>query len=143
MSDIITKILVEVLSVLSLATKQIKQGRLSELLCMICVYLICDVKLEKFAKKLLGESEIEDVLHRLDRLTLDEARVTGTETLQIVHGLVSNMKLVMGGRRLVLLFAPDDSPDGSNRWHDVDGRHMASSRYAPPTIGICEADRIY
>jgi len=79
MCDIITKILVEVLSVLSLATKQIKQGRL-----------------KKFAKKLLGESEIEDVLHRLDRLTLDEARMTGTETLQIVHGLVSNMKLVMG-----------------------------------------------
>ena len=47
-------------------------------------------------------SEIEDVLHRLDRLTLDEARMTGTETLQIVHGLVSNMKLVMGGTRLVL-----------------------------------------
>jgi hypothetical protein len=102
MSDIITKILVEVLSVLSLATKQIKQGRLSKLLCMICVYLVCDVKLEKFAKKLLGESEIEDVLHRLDRLTLDEARMTGTETLQIVHGLVSNMKLVMGGTRLLL-----------------------------------------
>jgi hypothetical protein len=103
MSDIIIKILVEVLSVISLATKQIKQGRLSEWrLCMICVYLVCDVKLEKFAKKLLGESEIEDVLHRLDRLTLDEARMTGTETLQIVHGLVSNMKLVMGGTRLAL-----------------------------------------
>jgi hypothetical protein len=102
MSEIVTKILVEVLSVLSLATKQIKQGRLSKFLCMICVYLVCDVKLEKFAKKLLGESEIEDVLHRLDRLTLDEARMTGTETLQIVHGLVSNMKLVMGGTRLLL-----------------------------------------
>ncbi len=102
MSDIITKILVEVLSILSLATKQIKQGRLSKLLCMICVYLVCDVKLEKFAKKLLGESEIEDVLHRLDRLTLDEARMTGTETLQIVHGLISHMKLVMGGTQLLL-----------------------------------------
>jgi hypothetical protein len=61
------------------------------------VCLISDVSLEKFAKKLLGESEIEDVLRRLDRLTLDEARMTGTETLQVVHGLVSNMKLVMDG----------------------------------------------
>jgi hypothetical protein len=66
------------------------------------INLVRDVKLEKFAKRLLGESEIEDVLHRLDRLTLDEARMTGTETLQIVHGLVSNMKLVMGGTRLLL-----------------------------------------
>ena len=102
MSGIITKIMVEVLSVLSLATKQINQGRLSKSFRIISIYLVHDVKLEKFAKKLLGESEIEDVLHRLDRLTLDEARMTGTETLQIVHGLVSNMKLVMGGTRLLL-----------------------------------------
>jgi hypothetical protein len=52
----------------------------------------------------LGETEIEDVLHRLDRLTLDEARMTGTETLQVVHGLVSNMKLVMGGTQLLICF---------------------------------------
>jgi len=52
---------------------------------------------EKFAKKLLGESEIEDVLQRLDRLTLDEAKMTATQTLQVVHGLVTNVKLVMDG----------------------------------------------
>jgi hypothetical protein len=45
----------------------------------------------------LGESEIEDVLKRLDRLTLDEARMTGTEALQVVYGLVSNVKLIMDG----------------------------------------------
>jgi hypothetical protein len=48
----------------------------------------------------LRESEIEDMLHRLDRLTRDEARMTGTETLQVVHGLVNNLKLVIGGTRL-------------------------------------------
>jgi len=52
---------------------------------------------EKFAKKLLGETEIEDVLQRLDRLTLDEAKMTATQTLQVVHGLVTNVKLVMDG----------------------------------------------
>jgi hypothetical protein len=71
---------------------------------MICQNLIRDIALEKFAKKLLGETEIEDVLHRLDRLTLDEARMTGTETLQVVHGLVSNMKLIMGGMQLLICF---------------------------------------
>ncbi|KAH9958628.1 hypothetical protein BJV74DRAFT_404579 [Russula compacta] len=82
MFDIVTKIMVEVLSVLSLATKQIKEGRL-----------------KKFAKKLLGEAEIEAVLQRLDRLTLDEARITGSETLQVVHGLVTNIKLFMDNGR--------------------------------------------
>jgi hypothetical protein len=66
------------------------------------ICLVCDLVLEKFAKKLLGESEIEDVLHRLDRLTLDEARMTGTETLQVVHGLVNNLKFVIGGTHLSL-----------------------------------------
>ena len=97
MSGVIIKIMAEVLSVLSLATKQIKQGRFSKLSRITYIYLVCDVASEKLAKKLLGESEIEDVLRRLDRLTLDEARMTGTETLQVVHGLVGNMKLVLGG----------------------------------------------
>jgi len=104
MSGIITKIMVEVLSVLSLATKQIKQGRLSEWFYIVYLYLVCDVVSEKFAKKLLGESEIEDVLDRLDRLTVDEARMTGIETLQIVHGLVSNMKLIVDGMQTFLYF---------------------------------------
>ena len=52
---------------------------------------------EKFTKKLLGESEIETVLQRLDRLTLDEARMTVTQTLGVVHSLMGNMKVVMEG----------------------------------------------
>ena len=107
MSGIIIKIMVEVLSVLSLATKQIKQRRLSEWFYIVYLCLVCDATSEKFAKKLLGESEIEDVLHRLDRLTVDEARMTGVETLQIVHGLVSNMKLIMDGMQNVSLLLPD------------------------------------
>ena len=52
---------------------------------------------EKFAQRLLGESEIESVLQRLDRLTQDEARMTGAQTLRVVYGLVGSMKVVMEG----------------------------------------------
>ena len=52
---------------------------------------------EKFAKKMLGESEIEAVLQRLDRLTQDEARMTVAQTFGVVHGLVGNMRVVMEG----------------------------------------------
>ena len=52
---------------------------------------------EKFAKKLLGESEIEGVLQRLDRLTQDEARITVAQTLGVVHGLVGSVKVIMEG----------------------------------------------
>ena len=102
MSNIIIKIMVEVLSVLSLATKQIKEGRLSKRSLNLTPAFLSTSVSEKFAKKLFGESEIEDILQRLDRLTVDEARMTGTQTLQVVCGLVTNMKLVMDGMELLL-----------------------------------------
>jgi hypothetical protein len=71
----------------------------------------------------LGESEVEDVLHRLDRLTLDEARMTGTETLQVVHGLVSNLKLLIGGTQLslhqALIAHRAFRIDGTKSMHDI------------------------
>jgi len=33
----------------------------------------------------------------LDRLTIEEARITGTTTLQVVYDLLKNMKMVMDG----------------------------------------------
>ena len=45
----------------------------------------------------LGESEIEAVIHRLDRLTQEEGRMTMAQTLEVVHGLVNNVKVVMHG----------------------------------------------
>ena len=57
---------------------------------------------EKFAKKLLGESEIEGILLRLDRLTQDEARITVAQTLGVVHGLVGNVKEIMNGAQCLL-----------------------------------------
>ena len=53
----------------------------------------------KFVKKVLGEKEIEAVLHRLDRLTVDEARTTAAQTLEVVHGLVQNMRAIMDGEQ--------------------------------------------
>ena len=96
MTDTIIKIMVELLSVLGLATKQISQGRFSK--CTVTyTFPVAQYATEKFAKKLLGEGEIEAVLHRLDRLTQDEARMTVAQTLGVVHGLVGNMRTVMEG----------------------------------------------
>jgi len=48
-------------------------------------------------KKLLGDSEIEATVQRLDRLTQDEAQMTVAQTLSVVHGLVGNVKVIMEG----------------------------------------------
>jgi hypothetical protein len=101
MTDIIVKIMVEVISVLALATKEIRQGRFS--MCTVTyAFLISQRVIEKFAKKLLGESEVEAVLQRLDRLTQDEARMTVAQTLGVVHGLVGNVRAIMEGTQRLL-----------------------------------------
>ena len=100
MTGIIVKLMVELLSVLALATKQIKKKRFSK--CTVAYSTLCSVaqhSTEKFAKKLLGESEIEDVLQRLNQLTQEEAQIAVAETLGLVHGLVGNVKLIMEGVR--------------------------------------------
>jgi hypothetical protein len=51
-------------------------------------------------KKLGGEKDIEATLQRLDRLTLDEARATAAQTLEVVYGLVQHRRVVMDGRQL-------------------------------------------
>jgi hypothetical protein len=67
---------------------------------------------EKFEKKMIGENEIKAVLQRLDRLTLDEARATGVQTLEVVYGLVQNRRAIMDGENTVVVcpsFAPEDA----------------------------------
>jgi hypothetical protein len=46
---------------------------------------------------LLRESEIEDALQRLDRLTKEEAQMTEVHTLTVVHEIFENVKVVMDG----------------------------------------------
>ena len=38
-------------------------------------------------KKLLGKTEIEDALRRLDKLTQEEVRMAATQLLKITHGI--------------------------------------------------------
>jgi hypothetical protein len=75
---------------------QIKQGRFSKH-AVTYAFPVAQCAIEKFAKKLLGDSEIEAILQRLDRLTQDEARMTVAQTLGVVYGLVGNIKVVMEG----------------------------------------------
>jgi gamma-glutamyl phosphate reductase len=58
------------------------------------------INAEKIIKKLLGEKDIEEVLQRLDRLTLDEARITAAQTLEVVYGLFENIKVVMDSKQM-------------------------------------------
>ena len=67
-SDIMMKIMIEVVNVVALATEQIKNGRFSEPSTTHHSSL-AHRGTEKFAKRLLGERNVEAILRRLDRLT--------------------------------------------------------------------------
>ena len=60
-------------------------------------YLVTRCDAEKLGKKLLGENDVEAVLERLDRLTREEAQTTATQTLELVYGLMKNIKIVLNG----------------------------------------------
>jgi hypothetical protein len=98
MMDIIIKIMVELLSLLALSTKQIKQGLLSTSV-VAHEPPSTEPVIEKFIKRLLGlgDRKIEAMLRRLDRLTQEEARMVTTQTLELVHGLAKNVEVVADG----------------------------------------------
>jgi hypothetical protein len=98
--DLIVKIIVELFLVLALATKQIKQGRISE--CAVRYTLLMLIVSQNFSKKLWGKGKdrTQTALERLDRLTKDEGLSAVAHTLSIVYGItdnIINMRVVMGG----------------------------------------------
>ncbi|KAF8274644.1 hypothetical protein EI94DRAFT_1712778 [Lactarius quietus] len=79
MSDIITEIMVEVLRIFGIATKEVKRG-----------------SAKKFLRKLAGMADLEDALKKLDRLTQEEARMALAEVLRITHSVRDEVKVVDG-----------------------------------------------
>ncbi|KAF8483006.1 hypothetical protein DFH94DRAFT_647558, partial [Russula ochroleuca] len=78
MMDIIIQIMVEVLSILGIATKQIKQSRI-----------------KKYAKKVIGRTDMEDALKRLDKLTHEEAWMGIAQNLKATHAVGESVREVV------------------------------------------------
>ncbi|KAH9007924.1 hypothetical protein EDB84DRAFT_1447237 [Lactarius hengduanensis] len=79
MTNIITKIMVEVLTIFGIATKELRRG-----------------STKKFLKKLAGMTDLEDAVKNLDRLTQEEARMALAEVLKITHIVHDGVKVVDG-----------------------------------------------
>jgi hypothetical protein len=100
MDEILAKILVELISTLALATRELKQGRSSEAV-LIGIHLTDHITV-KSVKEMDREKDIEAVLQRLDRLTQDEAKTTAAEILKVVYRLVQNMTGIMNSEQIHL-----------------------------------------
>ena len=84
MKDVIMKIMVEVLGIFAVVTKEMKQGRASESI-PDDTFPVADRDSEKYLKKLIGMRDIEDALSKLDRLTQEEARMAIVQVLKVAH----------------------------------------------------------
>jgi hypothetical protein len=49
--------------------------------------MLTERRSEKYMKKLIGRTEIEDALKRLDKLTQEEARMAAAENLKVAHAV--------------------------------------------------------
>ena len=128
MTDIITDIMVEALSILAIATKDVKRGRLSELIMEICDSLLTPCS-EKYIKmmvaSLTGNTDIEDSLQRLDEWTQEEARMASAELLKVTHSVDDKVTVVDDRVRGVEGKVEDvhcDVQDVGNKVQGVDDR---------------------
>ena len=83
--DVIVKIMVEVLSILGIVTKEIGQGKLSMSFRVDSTRANIDLRAEKFFKMLAGMKDVEDALQRLDKLTREEVLMAVAEGLTITR----------------------------------------------------------
>ena len=146
MADMITKLLVELLSVLALATKQIKQGRFSKRTVTDTLLMLKHFT-EKYVKLLWGKDKIQAALQKLDRLTKDEGLAAGAQLLDEAHNPTDNeakkikrlsfhphlllhrltVSCYLLGERLVQQWL---SPPDSSTYHDfVSKRHNGTAAW--------------
>jgi hypothetical protein len=90
MIELLGKIMAQVITILALSTKEMKERQISESIHRIYLFL-ADDEIEKFFKRLLGRTAVEDALLRLDTLTKEESLMTAARTLQLLHQVHGNV----------------------------------------------------
>jgi len=82
LTELLGKIMAQILHILALSTKAMTESRTSKLSLNLCTSL-AEYGSEKFSKKLLGRTDVDDALLRLDKLTKEESLMTAAKNLEI------------------------------------------------------------
>ena len=90
MMAVIVEIMVQVISILGIVTKEIKEGRTSRLL-LVYIFPNLTFYAEKFAKRLFGINHLNGAFQQLDKLTQEEALMAEAETLVIAARVDKNV----------------------------------------------------
>ena len=114
MTELLAKILAQVLSVLALSTKEIKERRISMFICFRYSPL-ADDNAEKFMKRLIGKTEVEDGFQQLDMLTKEENLMAAACTLRVASDIRHDARAIQEDTRDI----KDDTQDIKDDTRDI------------------------
>ena len=80
------QITVEILDILAIATNEMKQSRTSEFYLRFRVH-DADIVSEKFLKRVVGRTDLEDGMKKLDKLTNEEVVMAMAQLLKVAHNI--------------------------------------------------------
>jgi hypothetical protein len=95
LTELLGKIMAQLLSILALSTKAMMDGRISELEDSLCGSFLADYCIEKILKRLIGRTEVEDAVLRLDTLTKEESLMMVARNLEVTHRVDGNVEATM------------------------------------------------
>ncbi|EKM54786.1 uncharacterized protein PHACADRAFT_197216 [Phanerochaete carnosa HHB-10118-sp] len=93
LEGVFVRALVQLLNVFAICTKYIKK-QLSERTARAVL-----TRMKDYGRALLGNKDVKDALEKLDELTKEELLATTAQTLDVVQGVASEIKLVSGDIR--------------------------------------------
>ncbi len=96
MTDIIVRIMVEVLSILGIVMKEVGRRRTS-MSFPIDISPNTDFHPDRYLRRLVGRKDVEEALWQLDKLTQEEARMAAAEALTITCGIDNRVEDVYEG----------------------------------------------
>jgi hypothetical protein len=89
------KIMAQLLCVLALSTKTMTERRMSGLINSPFPFPI-NCSTEKFLKRFVGRTDVEDALERLDAVTKEETPMTVARNLEVTHHVDNNVEEMKG-----------------------------------------------
>ena len=92
LTGLLGKIMAQLLTILALATKVMMNGRISESDPSLSPIYIFHYLAEKFLKRLVGKTEVEDAVLQLDMLTKEEALMIVGRNLEVTHRVDGNVE---------------------------------------------------
>jgi hypothetical protein len=122
MTELLAMILAQVLSVLALSTKEMKESRISVFIYSR-QYFLADHGSEKLMKRFMGKTEVEDGLQRLDMLTKEENLMTAACTLRVTSDIHHDVSVIK-----------EDARDIKEDTRNINDNLEANKRGAPSSF---------